>query len=179
MGIGALWWLALATTGIAQDSKTEPEPEIGTTGKAKKAASQMRLMSLVPLNTPIHDFRLPQYDEKAQLVSLIEVRRLRRVSEKRFALEDVRIRLYENGEVARQITTPHARFHVAQQLLAGDHLVKVERPGESEPEATGRGFVYDMNSRIWSLLSENRTMFRFKKADSSQIDEEKKPSEKP
>ncbi len=137
--------------------------------------AKTRLVSRIPLNVPIRNFRLPQYQtpetkdggaDERTLVSLIEVGRLRRVSERQFTLEDVKIRLFEMGEEVRIITTPHARFHLHHQLLAGDHPVRVERPGADEPEATGRGFVYELKSKVWSLLSEVTTRFPSAQASS-------------
>lgn len=132
--------------------------------------AEMGLASLLPLNVPIHDFRLPQYDEEGQLASIIEVDQLRRISDARFALRELRIRLFENGKEVRTITTPQARFYLKHRFLAGDHLVHVERPGESTPEATGRGFVYDLDTRTWGLLSEVTARLPLKQAQEKSME---------
>lgn len=168
--------LALALGAMAQ---TEPPPP------SKEAEAKRRLISRIPLGVPIRRFRLPQFETDPSatgqrlIASIIEVGQLRRVSDQRFALENVKIRLFEGGNEVRTIITPHARFHLEHQLLAGNHPVRIERPDSEVPEATGRGFIYHLESKVWSLLSEVTTRFARPQSEADQIENPPAASEKP
>ena len=156
--------------------------------------SQMGLASMVPLNADLRDFRLPQRDEDGQTSSIIEIGVLRRTSDTHFFMQNLKIRLFENGIEVGTITTPQARFYMEHQLLAGRALVRIDKPGGKNPiKSTGRGFVYRLGSSkkvrdnvvipavppIWSLLSEVTTTLQLSNSKSDRIPTKAKSSEKP
>lgn len=65
--------------------------------ESRDASKQSKLVALVPLGVPIHQFHMPQYNRLGQIVSRIEVDQLKRVSDRQFTLDDVCIRLFAHG----------------------------------------------------------------------------------
>ena len=129
---------------------------------------QLRLASMVPLHVPMHDFRLPLYDaETGKPSSIVEARLLYRVSDTRFALQDLKILLFEDGTQTCEITTRSARFDLRHKLLSGGDRVQMVCQGDNPLDGTtGRGFVYDLDTQVFSLLREVNTKLTFKKSRS-------------
>ncbi|MFT5188874.1 MAG: hypothetical protein ACI957_001897 [Verrucomicrobiales bacterium] len=158
-------------------------------------SSQMRLASMVPLNAPLREFRLPQRDQEGKTTSIIEIGVLRRTSDTHFSMEDVKIRLFEDNVEVGDITTPRARFYMEHNLLAGRDLVNIKQhSGKNPMKSKGRGFVYRLGSSskvvdgavipavppVWSLLREVTTTLRIPpKSKSDEISATEKTSEKP
>ena len=108
--------------------------------------SALKLAAMVPLNVAIRDFKMPQYDDKDRRPSAtITAREIRRISDSRFILEDLRIILFTDGVESGDIVTPRAVYDIKHDLLVGREKIKITTPTAI---SKGRGFIYHMESRI-------------------------------
>ena len=156
-------WLCCSLLA-AQETASPPEED--------RAANALQLVSLVPLNAPIRDFRLPQYksiarpagEQASVLTSVITAKEIRRVSDTSFVLDDLKILLYEEGSLSGEMVTRRASYNLTTRMLSGHDKVTVTHP---DMTTEGIGFIYysDRNGTIWSLLREVTTKFRFEKPD--------------
>ncbi len=143
---------------VAQEQASDADP---------KLAKKLRLAEMVPLNVPIRDFRLPEVDEEGNLTSVLEAKAVRRVSASVFEMDDVKVQLFESGQPPRVLTTRRAKVYLEHDLVTGKDWVTVKRTDDGTTEVEGRGFVYHLKQKIWSVLSEGKTRFVLPESEKS------------
>ena len=145
--VGCLTALELPAQDTEASSSDVVEEEEGVD-------SALKLAALVPLNTPIRNFRLPDRDENGQLTAVITADEVRRTSEKRLLLDGLKVVLYKEGVPSMEFTTRRARYDLESEILAGRERVELK---QGQSVSVGRGFVFDGKTRRWSLLREVTT----------------------
>lgn len=124
--------------------------------------SALKLAAMVPLNVAIRDFKMPQYGEDRQPSATITAREIRRISDSRFILEDLRIILFTDGVESGDIVTPRAVYDIKHDLLVGREKIKITTPTVI---SEGRGFIYHIESRKSAIRSEVTSLIRFEKPE--------------
>jgi hypothetical protein len=116
------------------------------------AATQLRilqtglaLMVLMAWNAigqggEILDFRLPEYDNHGNKVSLLTGDRAKPLSGGEFEITNLKMELYKNGKTDVVITTPLCRYNQETGRARSKSDVKMEK---ENMVLTGRGFAYD------------------------------------
>lgn len=153
-------WLGLGVVGLHAQ-----EPD-----KSKENPG-LRFASMVPLNTPIREFRLPQYDMEGKLTGIVTAEEMRKISESRFVLEGLKIVMYVEGEEVGEMVTARAHYDLKSKLLVGQGHVKLTM---SQAQSEGEGFIYDVKTRRYAILREGSHRIRLEKSK-KQKPKSKKP----
>ena len=136
---------------LAQDEEGTQEKTREESSAGKKTANFERLVKYIPLNEPIDQIEIPQYEEGLQ-VALLKAAVAWRVSDTKFRMEMLEIQVFENGEPVMTLTTPTARYNLKRRILASRSPSKIVHHGEPGFTSHGQGMVFDLNRRVGSLL---------------------------
>ncbi|MBI3986328.1 MAG: hypothetical protein HY343_05385 [Lentisphaerae bacterium] len=101
----------------------------------------------------VHDFRVPDYDERGQLRSEIMGDTARLMDDGRIAVTLLRMNLYEEGKVAMRAFADECVFDRATQTAVSDARVRVER---EDVTLSGLGFTFNIKERSFKIFDQTR-----------------------
>ena len=110
----------------------------------------------VPVGQTFKNFEFPLYqggEKKATLTAS----QATGITQNRAETMDLKIQIYDNGEVTTTITSPQADLYVAEQKMRTSHTVQIER---ADMEATAQNCDFDLQTKKYLLRNNVKVTLR-------------------
>lgn len=111
------------------------------------AQSDSGASAQVPVGQTFRNFEFPIYqggEKKATLTAS----QATGITQNRAETHDLKIEIYDNGQVATTITSPQADLYVAEQKMRTSHTVQIER---ADMEALAQTCDFDLKTKKYLL----------------------------